>query len=198
MPTNSLLLNLYQQQMIKFGDFVLKSGKHSPIYINLREMISYPSLLTAIADSMWEVLPKASHPQRICGVPYSALTLATYLSIKHNVPMLLRRKEAKTYGTKQQIEGVYQAQDTCLIIEDVVTSGQSILETVHDLRAAGLHIDEVICFVDREQGAREHLLQHGIRLHAVWRLRDILTYLGTEGLISPDEIQRIQQALNKD
>lgn len=74
----------------------------------------------------------------ICGVPYTALPIATLLSIKQQKPMLIRRKEAKAYGTKKLIEGKYGAGDSCLIIEDIITTGSSILETVSDLRADGI------------------------------------------------------------
>lgn len=78
--------------------------------------------------------------KQICGVPYTALPIATLLSIKQQKPMLIRRKEAKAYGTKKLIEGKYSAGDSCLIIEDIITSGSSILETVSDLRAEGTAI----------------------------------------------------------
>jgi len=193
MNTETLIHALIQKHMIKFGDFTLKSGKHSPIYINLREMIAYPELMTEIADMIFANKPQDLHPELICGVPYSALTLATYLAIKHHLPMILKRKEAKTYGTKQILEGVFQPGMNCLVIEDVLTTGQSTLETVNELRAAGLQVTEVLAFIDREQGAKANFAEASLNYHTVFTLTTLLQQLERNGILDHKQVETILQ-----
>src|SRR3990167_8589955 len=116
----SIIHTLYKIGAVRFGQFTLKSGQHSPFYLDLRRIISYPELLQDMAKQLWE---QARHYpfDVLCGVPYTALPLATALSLAHHIPMVMRRKEQKEYGTKQKIEGVYQPGQQCLIIEDVIT-----------------------------------------------------------------------------
>src|SRR5579883_2803864 len=142
MQLDPIIASLYRIGAIQFGEFTLKSGQTSSIYINLRKIISYPELLRTIADAMWQKV-KDCQFNLVCGVPYTALPIATCLSLDHDIPMIMRRKEKKSYGTKQQIEGKFAAGQTCLIIEDVITSGMSILETTADLEEAGLKIKDL-------------------------------------------------------
>ena len=198
MNKTELVLSLYQRNMIKFGDFTLKSGQKTPVYINLREVIAYPKLLQVVADAEWSNLPTDAKVDLICGVPYSALTLATHLSIKHDLPMVLRRKEVKAYGTKQKLEGVFHPGQHCVIIEDVVTSGQSILETARELHDAGLNVKHVLTCVDREQGGRENLKAAGITMHSVINLSEILSILCQAEKLNESEKNRILSLLKKE
>lgn len=182
---HTLTESLYQIGAIQFGEFKLKSGQTSSIYINLRKIISYPQLMRNIAAAMWD---KVSNSQfdLVCGVPYTALPIATCLSLDHNIPMVMRRKEKKDYGTKQLIEGVFNNGQRCLIIEDVITTGGSIIETAADLTDAGLVIHDVVVLIDREQGGRENLEKH-FTVHSILTLSEIFHSLLTSTLISAEE-----------
>ncbi len=176
MGAESIILQLFEIGAFKFGSFTLKSGQQSPIYIDLRLTISKPKLLVEIAEALWEAASNTSF-DLLCGVPYTALPFATAMSIAHTMPMVLRRKEKKEYGTGRFIEGIYSHGHRCLIVEDVITSGKSILETVEPLQHEGLLVKEAVVLVDREQGGRKHLAEKGIRLHAVCTITSIVKTL---------------------
>ncbi len=193
MPNSSLVLSLYQIGVIQFGDFTLKSGQSSSLYLNLRKIISHPDLLRRISSALWQ----ASVPQQydlICGVPYTALPIATCISLDHHLPMIIRRKETKDYGTKQKIEGDYQANQRCLVVEDVITSGASLLETTTDLEKEGLKITDVTALIDREQGGVKKLEKH-YRVHTVFRLSDMMDTLLDSTLVSRSDKAKIHSFL---
>jgi len=189
---DELILALHDIEAIKLGDFKLKSGISSPIYIDLRTIVSFPKILQLVADALWNIAKDLKFDV-MCGVPYTALPMATVLSIQHNKPMVMRRKEAKNYGLKKMIEGVFQAGQTCLIIEDLVTSGMSVFETVAPLKQDGLQVEDVVVLVDREQGGRENLTKENLQLHSVFTISTMLNVLKAAGRVDDQMIQRVQE-----
>lgn len=112
-------------------------------------------------------------------------------------PMLIRRKEAKSYGTKKLIEGKFHSGENCLIIEDVVTTGSSILETSSDLKSEGLVIENAIVVVNREQGGVENIAKRGIKMHSLFTLSYLLETLRDAGKIEESMVKAVSEYISK-
>ncbi len=168
--------NLHNLEIIKFGDFTLKSGKKSPYYIDMRRVIGKPDLLLELSELLAQKLAEFDYDV-ICGVPYAALPFATIASVLTNKPMIMLRKEVKDHGTKQRIEGIFEPQQRCVIIEDVITFGTSIFETIAQLEIEGLIVEHIIVLVDRQEGGIERVESHGYKVHSIFTIADIVAEL---------------------
>ena len=183
----SLADGLLAAGCIKFGDFTLKSGLKSPIYIDLRRIITYPKLLADIAQAYLPIISSLQF-SRIAGLPYAAIPIATAISLAGNYPMIYPRKEVKAYGTKAEIEGDFQAGETALVIDDLATTGGSKFEAIEKLTGAGLLVKDVVVLVDRQSGAKESLAQAGYAMHAVLTITQLLDYWEESGEVAKDKI----------
>jgi len=191
----SLADELLSAGCIKFGEFTLKSGLTSPIYIDLRQLITYPKLLQQIAQAYLPILSILQF-SRIAGLPYAAIPIATAISLAGNYPMIYPRKEAKSYGTKAEIEGEYHAGETAVIIDDLATTGGSKFEAIEKLTGAGLVVKDVVVLVDRQSGAKESLAQAGYSMHAVLTIGQLLEYWEETGKVEKDKIEATKKFLN--
>jgi len=184
----SLADELLSAGCIKFGSFTLKSGLQSPIYIDLRQIITYPKLLEQVGAAYLPLL-KGLKIDRIAGLPYAAIPIATAISLVGNYPMIYPRKEAKSYGTKAEIEGEYHAGDIVVVIDDLATTGGSKFEAIEKLTAVGLIVKDVVVLVDRQSGAKESLEQAGYSMHAVLTIRQLLDYWEKTNKVEKDKIE---------
>lgn len=190
-----LLIQLYKIGVIKFGSFTLKSGKQSPIYIDMRKVVSHPSVLEALTYVMWEKIQTKPF-DLLCGVPYGAVPLTTALSLYSHKPMIMLRKEVKEHGTKQSVEGKFDTGDTVLLVEDVTTTGGSTLRSIHALEQVGLKVPYAVVFLDREQGAGETLFAQGAILDAVCTLDYAVELLFKENQINAEYYTSTKQYLS--
>ncbi|WP_341663814.1 orotidine-5'-phosphate decarboxylase [Blattabacterium cuenoti] len=184
-------LEIYNLGIIKFGNFTLKSGMNSPIYIDFRPIASRPDLLIKLSDLLLHEVPSYDF-ELICGVPYAALPIATTLSLRSKIPLIIKRKENKGYGTERMIEGIYKIGQNCLIIEDVITSGDSLLKTIIDLEKEGLIIKNIMSILDREQGGIENIKKIGYNIRTLFRIGEVFKILKKKSFLKEKEIHMIQ------
>jgi len=157
------------------GDFVLRSGRRSRYYLDKYRFETRPDLLeplgAAIAAAVAEHEPDAT---RLAGPELGAVTLAAAASLAGRLPFVIVRKQAKEYGTGNRLEGPFEAGERVCLVEDVVTSGGALLETVDALRAAGLECRTAVCVIDREEGGSDALARKAVRLRPLFRATEII------------------------
>ena len=181
---------------IKFGDFTLKSGLKSPIYIDLRRIITYPKLLQQIGEAYLPLLKDLKF-DRIAGLPYAAIPIASAITLAGNYPLIYPRKEVKTYGTKAEIEGDYHEGETIVVIDDLATTGGSKFEAIEKLTGAGLVVKDVVVLIDRQSGAKESLAQAGYSMHAVLTIGQLLEYWEENGKVEKDKIEETRKFIER-
>ncbi len=171
------LLDLFCNLAYKEGDFVLSSGQRSSYYINGKPVTLHPQGALATGRILLSLLPM--NTQAVAGLTLGADPIVTAVSVvsayeNRPLPALIIRKEAKGHGTQAYIEGpTLPAGAKVVVLEDVVTTGQSAMKAVERLRDAGYSVDEVISLVDRQQGGAEFYQSVGLKFQAVFSIPEI-------------------------
>lgn len=180
---------------IRFGEFKLKSGKTSPIQIDLRRLVSFPGWMTQVASAYIRTLKTLTF-DRLAGIPYAALPITTAISLQGNWPFVYPRKTTSRFSESSTIEGLYNPGETAVVINDLVITGRSCLDAIACFRHAGLNIQDVVVFIDQETGARKALEDAGFRLHALFTLTQLMDYWEITGRLPIEQINPVRDFLN--
>jgi orotate phosphoribosyltransferase len=190
-----LALALFDIGAVRFGNFKLHSGTQSPIYLDLRLLVSYPAVLRQAAAAYQEELGKLKF-DLLAATPLAGLPLGTAVSLATDIPLIYPRKSVKSYGTGNQIEGHFQVGQTAVVLDDLITSGDSLLEMISSLKSVGLQVRDALVLVDREQGGAETLAEQGYQLHATLGMRHLLAILESHDRLSAKKRANVLKALD--
>jgi orotate phosphoribosyltransferase len=180
---------LIKNNAVKFGDYILTSGKKSPYYIDLRQTISSPITMDWIANSLTRIVVNEigiTRIDKILGVPTAGVPFATVISQKLGIPLIYYRQARKEHGVRKKVEGILDRNDRVLIVDDLITTGDSVIEAAEVVRDQGGVVNEMVVLLDREQGGEENLRKSRIEPHLLFKISDAMNWLHSVHLISDD------------
>ena len=203
-----LIVDLYNSGAIKFGSFTLKSGKQSPYYIQLRELSSYDNdvgrkILKKIGSVMGQLIFKTvPDVDRIVGIAYAGIPLAIAITMETGISSCYTRKEVKSHGISRLIEGQMKQDDMIVLIDDLITTGESKLEAkaaiLAECEARGItvHLKGIFCLVDREEGGIEFLTKEGLNTRTVFTISEAVHILREQNLLPEAKYQAVLDYVN--
>ncbi len=194
----ALAIALYDIGAVQIGKFRLHSGRKSPIYLDLRLLVSYPQVLRQVADAYRCLIEEKELVfDVLAAAPLAGLPIGTAIGLAMDIPLIYPRKIAKSYGTGKSIEGSYTVGQTAVVIDDLITSGDSIVSVAIPLKVAGLSVKDAVVLIDRGQGGDAVLVELGYKLHSVFTLKFLLAVLEKHERISGKEHARVLRKLYK-
>lgn len=193
-PLPPIAQGLLDVGAVRFGTFTLKSGLTSPIYLDLRRLVADPAVLAMAASAYAKVLADIDHDV-LAPLPYAGLPIGVAVGLQTGDPVVYPRSEVKAHGTKKAVEGVVIEGQTAVVLDDLATRGTSAVEALPKLREAGLTVTDLVVLVDRQSGAADKLAAHGVTLHAVYTLTELLDLWEAAGAVSTEQVSAVRAFL---
>ena len=191
---------LYKNDIIKFGDFTLTSGKNSSYYIDLRLVPSYPHQFRKMVKNLQNLIIEKTgldNFDSLASVPTGGLVVASALAIEVVKPLIYVRNKPKEHGTTKSIEGKTSAGMKVVMVDDVVTTGTSVLNGIKQLKESGLLISDVYVIINRLEGADKALDDTGVQIHQLTDILEITNVLFQEKLVSKEIFDKIKNQVNQ-
>jgi orotate phosphoribosyltransferase len=163
---------LVKHAAVKFGKFVLRSGRESTYYVDKFLIMSHPDLLRSVSHHLAKILPEGT--AAVAGVELGGIPLVTAVSLASGLPAIFVRSTKKTYGTAKRIEGLYEKGMKVTLVEDVVTTAGAALDGIETLKAEGLRVLGVVAIVDRGEGGREAFAKAGVPFKPLFLIDEII------------------------
>ena len=187
---------LYEKKIIRFGNFTLASGRKSPYYIDLRLVPSFPHEYRKMIKRLQNLIAEDigfENFHSLVSVPTGGLVVAASLATEIVKPLIYVRKQAKEHGTGKSVEGVTCQDMKLLMIEDVVTSGGSVINAIKSIKEEKMIVTDAYAIVDRMEGATQALRDEGVKLHSLLTINDITQVLYDQKLITEDILNQVKE-----
>jgi len=176
--------------------FRLVSGNYSPIYINCRLAISYPSVMKAFVASAGVILEhNRTTVDVVAGGETAGIPFAAFLASSLSCPLIYVRKATKDHGLSSLVEGHLPADSVVLLVEDLITDAGSKLHFIEAIRACGARVEDALVLLDREQGGEKSLSEHGVRLASITDMSTLLRVAESERILPNAGIESIHEYL---
>ena len=190
---SSLAKALFELGALRLGDFTLPSGKHSSYDIDLRLVPSYPDVYTTVLAAYVELVDRvvANGFDVIAGVAIAGLTMSSPLAIMLKKPMMYVRKQGESRGLNRLVEGVSAPGSRVLIIDDLVSTGNSMVSATNALRSKGYRVTDTAVLVDRLEGGKKKLAGIGVKLNSFVTIKDLLQALHESKFVKKSQVEAI-------
>lgn len=194
-----LAMVLVKVSAFQLGTFTLASGKLSSYYVDLRAVPSFPGAYRYVVDAYIALVKNVvglDNFDVIAGVPTAGLAFSSPVALETEKPMIYVRKEAKDYGRKKRIEGTIKPGDRVLVLDDVITTGHSVMGAVDAVREEGGEVKNVAVLIDRLEGAKVNLKKSGVTLRPLTDVLELVKTLHERDEITDDQMKAIRRQVS--